>query len=97
MVLVRIMYIDITIGSNLNDISCRHFVPECEQTLPASNVGLGRLCRPNLQGLMSNHSLTPKYPGRAPCFVLADKLPTLICHCNPLKHLVQTDFLLAGQ
>src|SRR5664279_1892057 len=94
MVLVRIMYIDITIDRNLNDISCRHFVPECEQTLPASKVGLGRLCGPNLQGLVPNHSLTPKYPRRTPCFVLVDRLPTLICHCKPLKHLLQTDFLL---
>src|SRR5664279_2928452 len=96
MVLVRIMYIDITIGLNLNDISCGHFVSECEQTLPASNVGLGRLRRPNLQGLMYNHSLALKYPRRAPCSVLEDRLPTLICHCKPLKHLVQTHFLLDG-
>src|SRR5664279_5702128 len=61
------------------------FVPECEQTLPASKVGLGRLCGPNLQDLVSNHSRTPKYRRHAPCFVLVDRLPTLICHCKPLN------------
>ena len=85
MVLVRIMYIDITIGRNLNDISCCHFVSECEKTLFASKVGLGQLCGPNLQDLVSNHSLTLKYRRHAPCFVLVDRLPTLICHCKPLN------------
>src|SRR5664279_3249231 len=61
------------------------FVLECEQTLPTSKVGLGRLCGPNLQGLVSNHSLTPKYRRHAPCFVLVDRLPMLICHCKPLN------------
>src|SRR5664279_5583366 len=61
------------------------FVLECEQTLPTSKVGLGRLCGPNLQGLVSNHSLMPKYRRHAPCFVLVDRLPMLICHCKPLN------------